>query len=96
MSDRAAAAFFAIFPILGRAENPSMNAQRAHQAAGRHIEVHFTGESQTLLVDLSDGTDADAVAAALVGCLEASTVDDAEGQLQQGLEEHGGIVRRAP
>jgi hypothetical protein len=73
-----------------------MNTQRAHESAGRHIEVYFTGESETLLVDLTDGTDADAVAAALVGCLEASTVDDAEGRLQEGLEAHGGTVRRAP
>jgi hypothetical protein len=96
MSDRAAAAFFAIFPILGRAENPLMNARRANEAAGRHIEVHFTGESEALLVDLPDGTDDDAVAAALVGCLDALTVDDAEGRLQEGLEGRGGTVRRAP
>jgi hypothetical protein len=73
-----------------------MNAQRAQEAAGRHLEVHFAGESQTILVDLSDGTDAEDVAAALVSCLEAPSVDDAEGRLQQGLEGRGGTVRRAP
>ena len=73
-----------------------MNAQRARDAAGRHIEVLFAGESEALTVELSDGTDADDVAAALVGCLEASTVEDAEGVLQDGLEGRGGVVRRAP
>ena len=73
-----------------------MNAQRAQEAAGRHIEVHFANESQVILVDLSEGTDADDVAAALVDCLGASTVDDAEGRLQDGLEGRGGSVRRAP
>jgi hypothetical protein len=48
-----------------------MNARRAQEAAGRHIEVLFVGESQALTVELSDGTDADDVAAALVGCLRA-------------------------
>ena len=96
MSDRAAASFFAIFPILGRADNPSMNTQRAQEAAGRHIEVHFAGESETILVDLADGADADDVAAALVGCLEASTVDDAEGRFRKDSRARGGTVRRAP
>jgi hypothetical protein len=73
-----------------------MNAQRARAVAGRQIEVIFTGESQALLVDVSDGTDADDVAAALVDCLGASTVDDAEGRLQEGLEGLGSTVRRAP
>lgn len=73
-----------------------MNAQRAHDAAGRHLEVHFTGENQALLVDLADGTDADDVTAALVSCLDAPTVDDAEGRLQDGLQGRGGTVRRAP
>jgi len=73
-----------------------MNAQRAREAAGRQIEVLFTGESQALVVEVSDETDADDVAAALVDCLGASTVDDAEGRLQVGLEGTGGTVRRAP
>ena len=73
-----------------------MNARRAQEAAGRQIEVLFAGESQALTVELSDGTDADDVAAALVGCLHASTFDDAEGVLQDGLEGLGGTVRRAP
>jgi len=73
-----------------------MNAQRAHEEAGRHLEVHFADENQALLVDLEDGTDADDVAAALVSCLDASTVDDAEGRLQDGLQGRGGTVRRAP
>jgi hypothetical protein len=73
-----------------------MNAQRARAAAGRQIEVIFTGESQGLFVDVSEGTDAEDVAAALVDCLGASTVDDAEGRLQDGLEGLGGTVRRAP
>ena len=73
-----------------------MNAQRARDAAGRQIEVLFTGESQSLLLEVADGTDAEDVAAALVDCLGASTVDDAEGRLQDGLEGRGGTVRRAP
>ena len=73
-----------------------MNSQRAREAAGRHIEVLFTGESEALVVEVSDGTDADAVAAALVDSLGASTVDDAEGRLQAGLEGLGGTVKRAP
>ena len=73
-----------------------MNAQRAQEAAGRHIEVHFADESELITVDLADGTDADDVAAALVGCLHASSVDDAEGQLQAGLEGLGGTVTRSP
>ena len=48
------------------------------------------------MVEVSDETDADDVAAALVDCLGASTVDDAEGRLQVGLEGTGGTVRRAP
>lgn len=73
-----------------------MNAQRAQEAAGRHIEVHFADESELIVVDLADGTDADDVAAALVGCLEAPSVDDAESRLQTGLEGLGGTVTRAP
>ena len=73
-----------------------MNAQRARDAAGRQIEVLFTGESQALLLEVADGTDAEDVAAALVDCLGASTVDDAEGRLADGLEGRGGTVRRAP
>lgn len=73
-----------------------MNAQRAQEAAGRHIEVHFADESELIVVDLADGTDADDVAAALVGCLQSSSVDDAEGRLQAGLEGLGGTVTRAP
>jgi hypothetical protein len=73
-----------------------MNAQRVRAAAGRRIEILFTGESQALVVDVSDATDADEVAAALVDCLGASTVDDAEGRLQDGLEGLGSTVRQAP
>jgi hypothetical protein len=73
-----------------------MNTQRAQEAAGRHIEVHFADESELIVVDVADGTDADDVAAALVGCLQASSVDDAEGQLQAGLEGLGGTVTRSP
>ena len=73
-----------------------MNAQRARDAAGRQIEVLFTGESQALVLEVADGADADDVAVALVDCLEASTFDDAEGALQDGLEGRGGTVRRAP
>ena len=73
-----------------------MNAQRAQEAAGRHIEVHFADERELIVVDLADGTDADDVAAALVGCLEAGSVDDAEGRLQAGLEDLGGTVTRSP
>jgi hypothetical protein len=73
-----------------------MNAQRAQEAAGRHIEVHFADESELIVVELADGTDADDVAAALVGCLEAGSADDAEGRLQAGLEGLGGTITRAP
>ena len=73
-----------------------MNTQRAQEAAGRHIEVHVADESELILVDLADGTDADHVAAALVGCLQAPSVDDAEGRLQAGLEGLGGTITRAP
>ena len=73
-----------------------MNAQRAQEAAGRNIEVLFADESQSLIVDVSAGSDADDVAAALVDCLQASTFDDAEGRLTEALEGRGGTVRRAP
>ena len=73
-----------------------MNAQRAQEAAARHIEVHFADESELILVDLADDADADDVAAALVGCLQASSVDDAEGDLKAGLEGLGGTITRAP
>ena len=73
-----------------------MNTQRALEAAGRHIEVHFADESELIVVDVADGTDADDVAAALVGCLHASSVDDAEGDLKAGLEGLGGTIKRAP
>ncbi len=73
-----------------------MNAQRVQEAAGRQIEVLFVNESQSLMIDVVDDTDADHVAAALVDCLHASTVDDAEGRLQDCLEGRGGTVRRAP
>ena len=73
-----------------------MNVRRAQEAAGRQIEVLFAGERQALTVELSDGTDADDVAAALVGCLRASSFDAAEGVLVDGLEGRGGTVRRAP
>lgn len=73
-----------------------MNAQRAREAAGRQIEVLFIEERGALTVDLADGTDADAVAMAVVDCLGASSFEDAEGRLQDGLEGHGVTVRRAP
>ena len=73
-----------------------MNARRVQEAAGRQIEVLFVDESQSLMIDVVDDTDADHVAAALVDCLHASTFDDAEGRLQDGLEGRGGTVRRAP
>ena len=73
-----------------------MNTQRAREAAGRHLEVHFAGDSEAILVDLSADSDPDDVAAALVNCLHAPTVDDAEGALQEGLEGRGGTVMRAP
>ena len=66
----------ATFSILERADNPKMNTQRAQEAAGRHIEVHFADESELIVVDLAEDTDADDVAAALVGCLDAPTADD--------------------
>ena len=73
-----------------------MNAQRAREAAGRQIEVLFVGEREALTLDLADGTDDEAVAVALVDCLGASTVDDAEGRLHDGLDGRGATVRRAP
>ena len=73
-----------------------MNARRAQEAAGRHIEVHFADESELIVVDLADGTDANDVAAALVGCLQAPSADAAETRLQAGLEGLGGTVTRAP
>ncbi len=73
-----------------------MNAQRVQEAAGRHIEVHFADESELIVVDLDAETDADDVAAALVGCLEAPSADAAEGRLQAGLKGRGGTVTRAP
>lgn len=73
-----------------------MNTKRAQEAAGRRIEVHFADERELIVVDLADGTDADDVAAALVGCMRAPSVDDAEGHLQVGLGELGGTVTRAP
>ncbi len=73
-----------------------MNAQRAREAAGRNIEVLFTEESQSLFVDVSDDTEADDVAVALLDCIHASTFDDAEGRLQDALDGHGATVRRAP
>jgi hypothetical protein len=72
-----------------------MNAQRVQEAAGRQIEVLFVDEQRSLMIDVVDDTDADHIAAALVDCLHASTVDDAEGRLQDGLEGRG-TVRRAP
>ena len=74
----------------------SMNTQRVQDAAGRQIEILFVDESQSLMIDVVDDTDADHVAAALVDCLHASTLDDAEGRLHDGLDGHGGTVRRAP
>ena len=73
-----------------------MNAQRARDAAGRQIEVLFVGEREALTLDLADGTDDEAVAVAIVDCLGASNVDDAEGRLHDGLDGRGGTVRRAP
>jgi hypothetical protein len=73
-----------------------MNAQRARDAAGRNIEVLFTDESQKLFVDVFDDAEADDVAVALIDCIHASTVDDAEGRLQDALDGHDATVRRAP
>ena len=73
-----------------------MNTQRAQEAAGRHIEVHFADESELIVVDLADDADADEVAAALVSGLRAPTADEAEGRLQAGLGDLGGTVTRAP
>ena len=73
-----------------------MNTRRVHEAAGRQIEILFVDESQSLMIDVVDDTDPDHVAAAVVDCLHASTFDDAEGRLQDGLDGHGGTVRRAP
>ena len=73
-----------------------MNTQRAQEAAGRHIEVHFADESELIVVDLADDTDADDVAAALVGCIDAPSADEGEGRLQAGLQDVGGTVTRAP
>jgi len=73
-----------------------MNAERAREAAGRQIEVLFTDEDQSLLVDLGEGTADDGVAAALVDCLGAPTIDDAEVRLHAGLDGLDGTVRRAP
>ena len=72
-----------------------MNEQRAREAAGRNIEVLFTDESQALFVDLTDDTDAEDVAVALVDCIHASTFDDADRQLQNALDGRGVTVRRA-
>lgn len=73
-----------------------MNGQRAREAAGRNIEVLFTDESQALFVDVSDDTEADDVAVALVDCIHASTFDDGEGRLHEALDGHDATVRRAP
>ena len=73
-----------------------MNARRVQEAAGRQIEILFVDESQSLMVDVGDDSDADHVAAALVDCIHAATVDVAEGRLQDGLEGSGSNVRRAP
>ncbi|MDF2734165.1 MAG: hypothetical protein K0S97_788 [Chloroflexota bacterium] len=73
-----------------------MNTQRAQEAAGRHIEVHFADERELIVVDLADDADADDVADALVRCLDAPTADEAEGRLQAGLGDVGGTVTRAP
>lgn len=73
-----------------------MNAERAREAAGRQIEVLFADEDQSLLVDLGDGNEADGVAAALVDCLDAPSIDDAEMRLHAGLDGLDGTVRRAP
>lgn len=83
-------------PIRARAEPSDMNAERAREAAGRHIEVLFTDEDQSLFVDLGEGDADEGVAAALIDCLEAPTVDDAEMRLHAGLDGLDGTVRRAP
>lgn len=58
-----------------------MNTARAREAAGRHIEVLFGHEDQTLLLELGEDNETDAVAE---GCVEA------------GLSGLDGTVRRAP
>jgi hypothetical protein len=86
----------ATLPTRDEADDRGVNTLRAQEAAGRNIEVLFADESQALIVDVSEGTDAEDVAAALVDCLGASTFDDAEGRLTEALEGRGGTVRRAP
>ena len=76
-----------------------MNTARAREAAGHQIEVLFGGEDQMLLLELGEGNEADDVAAVLVDCLRAPTIDDAEGRLHAGLDGLDGLdgtVRRAP
>jgi hypothetical protein len=48
------------------------------------------------MVDLPDGGDSDQVADALVTCLDARDVEDAEGRLQETLGANGGSIKRGP
>jgi hypothetical protein len=73
-----------------------VNADRARGPAGQQIKVMFGDETQTLVVDVGEGTEPDDVAAALVDCLEAGDFDDAEVRLQTGLDGLDGSVRRSP
>ena len=75
------------------AQNPQM---KDHDEAGRHIEVHFAGETQALMVDVADGGDSDQVADALVTCFDARDVDEAQGRLDETLGANGSSVRRGP
>jgi hypothetical protein len=76
-----------------RAQIPNV---KEHDEAGRHIEVHFAGETQAIVVDVADGGDSDQIADALVTCLDARDVDDAEGRLHETLGANGSSVRRGP
>jgi len=73
-----------------------MNTDRAREPGGQQIKVMFGDGSQTLVVDVGEGTEPDDVAAALVDCLEAGDFDDAEVRLQSGLDGLDGTVRRSP
>ena len=73
-----------------------MNGRYGPDGAGQHLEVHFAGEASAIMVDLPDGGDSDQVADALVTCLDAWDVDDAEIRLHDMLGVNGGNVRRGP
>jgi hypothetical protein len=72
-----------------------VNGHQGPDGAGQHLEVHFAGETSAIMVDIPDGGDSDQVVDALVTCLDAWDVDDAEGRLQETLGANGSI-RRGP